>query len=1457
MEISFGEKELFRQGGAIREYESIGRLQGESISAFVRRFRLLERRLADHRVPQYPEASRVVKLLDGLRLDEKSTASLLLAAGNRYDMSAVLDAIRIQYPPGMTITGIPHQRATRKTPPSARPRHKRSWNTGASWDYTDDDGEDVEDEQAVSYDDHQDYVEAPAVPSNDQSESYNDVVYDEEQDSHVQQTSQQEDGELWSIPEFAQAVEALTVTSKRLADLTRARGFYQASDKKGKGTGKGKSKSKAKSDSRSFSKGSSSKGAKSKGKGVGKPSPTPTRSNFDQQRSRLSEARCLGCNEVGHFIRECPYQSTYSAQVTTAGVSLDAEGNVQQQNNSSWVVAFSDSSLAQKEVALPSLVCEGDCVARPPHPEDLWEYIRDTSSTIIKNPSVLIQYADVDATLMIADTGCQRQVAGVGWHRKRQLEILPLEAHRHVEQCTFSFGPNAGVPSSCRWSYPAGLGGKAVQLGVSQVEIGAPALFSRPAFEALGAVPDIHQGIMFYRALDRQSTLFLTKCGHLAIRVDEWPDEPFEWPLHVFECPPDVFVPGIQPLKGVKLTSSDHPALPPPHAGSALVASAMEAIDGDVVRPPERDSDGGALLRGSKHEAIHQGQAPPHVLPKSDSHHHVAVHHGLADAVNVPEAAVPTSTKPVSSRPWATSVWSSRLPSEHLRSVRSSLGCGVRRHPQEHHAQSISDSDHSFGPATKEQGSISGQGSIGRVLGWLTTTIGALAVAASAISDSSTTRSATFDGAQDQGILTDGTTFPLLGELPDLAQPSEDATVKQFQRDELGTGCQLCGPSVRMVSTGTTSARPNTPGRWLRGREPRGLRLGGSKGAFIGDSQTTHGGAARAARGGGSMSPSSATLHGSADDPLMREDRGHVILKKGTQKRLLGNIKSVRQWLTMEANIYQTNVKRAHRLRRRKCDLVEIYGGFANISAEGLSRGLRVTQPVDQVHGVQLDSVRDHVELRRFLLQLLPFLSIWELRCDAWSRIQHLNYSEAELKQLQDEQKLAVREMVKTVLALHAEGCHFLLENPWGTAFWQQPELQPLLVLPGVELKKGAMCNFGLRGGSGRLLRKDTGWCSDLSRVLDRIAIPCSQDHEHEECLGANAKRGQIYTKKLARAVIDGLLVELCDRGDERFLHHGDECVSWTTGTLCTGPESVFESSMWLSTLEASVSVWYVDIVRDAGQWEPLLQEVKKRLQDKVANAATLKLDTAFAEQVRALVPWNLHSIQLVKTPKVRRLPLNLMMEKFITHRGAVLLHNTGQITFETEVVADISHAPGGRFSTPVAYGIFFFGEAGQTSMNPEDDRQPESTPPAPGTPRPKTPRPRTPRPQAAPSTPAPTTNQSPGTPGVEAVQGEDISFPDVPQNAVPQWMRSVLRRLHVNLGHPSQEALVRHLSQAGATGAALYGAKHLRCGVCARTKAPPPPRPAKAFQARRFNDRLMMDVFYIKDMSRNTHTCF
>ena len=99
-----------------------------------------------------------------------------------------------------------------------------------------------------------------------------------------------------------------------------------------------------------------------------------------------------------------------------------------------------------------------------------------------------------------------------------------------------------------------------------------------------------------------------------------------------------------------------------------------------------------------------------------------------------------------------------------------------------------------------------------------------------------------------------------------------------------------------------------------------------------------------------------------------------------------------------------------------------------------------------------------------------------------------------------------------------------------------------------------------------------------------------------------------------------------------------------------------------------------------------------------------------------------------------------------------------------------------------------------------------------------------------------------------------DITFPGVNEDQLPKWMRAVLKRIHTNLGHPHNSAMVRQLSQANATPMALMGARALKCAVCERLRPPRQQRPAKSFPiTKRFNERVMLDLLYAKDSAGET----
>ncbi|CAK9042424.1 Retrovirus-related Pol polyprotein from transposon TNT 1-94, partial [Durusdinium trenchii] len=266
LEISFGERELFR---------------------------LYERKLKDAQVPPYPDETRAFKLLDGLRLDERATSQLLLAAGNRYSFQALVEAIHIQYPAGLTLTGMS--------------RHPVFMTAGdEAQQYEDDPNDDTFDYQFADYDEQaEDYTAAPEEFEPDELPEAGDDAGDEHQ--------------------------AMTATSKRLAATVQSRGYYTTVKDKGKGKGHGKGAGKDKGFGKKGATSSSSPTTTSEGKGSGK-SKAGSKGGKSKmnptQRQRMQASLCLGCGASDHWLQECPHVTQHQAHVCSASSTLDGDGAV-------------------------------------------------------------------------------------------------------------------------------------------------------------------------------------------------------------------------------------------------------------------------------------------------------------------------------------------------------------------------------------------------------------------------------------------------------------------------------------------------------------------------------------------------------------------------------------------------------------------------------------------------------------------------------------------------------------------------------------------------------------------------------------------------------------------------------------------------------------------------------------------------------------------------------------------------------------------------------------------------------------------------------------------------------------------------------------------------------------------------------------------------------------------------
>ena len=104
-----------------------------------------------------------------------------------------------------------------------------------------------------------------------------------------------------------------------------------------------------------------------------------------------------------------------------------------------------------------------------------------------------------------------------------------------------------------------------------------------------------------------------------------------------------------------------------------------------------------------------------------------------------------------------------------------------------------------------------------------------------------------------------------------------------------------------------------------------------------------------------------------------------------------------------------------------------------------------------------------------------------------------------------------------------------------------------------------------------------------------------------------------------------------------------------------------------------------------------------------------------------------------------------------------------------------------------------------------------------------------------------------------------DITFPNLPSgHGISLEVRKTVARLLLNLGHPSQQELMRMIAYYGGVPANIITAvQHLKCSTCERLKSPQPPRPATMpkFVAGQFGDEFQGDIFFVRIMTSEAST--
>ena len=567
---------------------------------------------------------------------------------------------------------------------------------------------------------------------------------------------------------------------------------------------------------------------------------------------------------------------------------------------------------------------------------------------------------------------------------------------------------------------------------------------------------------------------------------------------------------------------------------------------------------------------------------------------------------------------------------------------------------------------------------------------------------------------------------------------------------------------------------------------------------------------------------------------------------------MVGELRRLREACQLERAVYDRRcadgAKRGHELADilfltsdSSAHVAEVYGGQANITRRAPLWGLRAVQPVDKVWQCELTKPKEIKDIYENLVLKKPLLTVIEIMCTVNSQIQNLNYfwRPDELEERRRDFDKHVEGLYRGCRALLLEGLHILIENPHASKLWQHRLIQKLIREFNLTFVVGHMCAYGLKGDTG-FIKKATGWLTDHPLVAEAVSKQCPGDHEHEIALGANSKRGQVYTEQLADSVCSAVREIARERGDSRY------STAWVAQTQFNWVADC-PDDQWMPPGEGYpvAEVWYLDIDRTISEWVPVLDIAIDKLKGKSFKSADVKEGTPLYEQVKRLSPWKLAKVQIARDPRSRRLPMGTMGP--VTHRAVVFKTATGTVIIESEPIAAMSGV-NEWFKESVEAGIFIYGVAPARGIG-EADRVADAPETA------ATPAPRTRSASSGPSAPPPgywpdDVEAKPWEPGAR-----DISFPGAPDNVVPPWIKAVLRRLHTNLGHPATASLVRQLAAAKASGPALLGARCLKCAVCDRTRPPREPRPGAIFKAKRFLDRLIMDVLFVYDIEGKTYS--
>ncbi|CAK0884583.1 unnamed protein product [Prorocentrum cordatum] len=599
-----------------------------------------------------------------------------------------------------------------------------------------------------------------------------------------------------------------------------------------------------------------------------------------------------------------------------------------------------------------------------------------------------------------------------------------------------------------------------------------------------------------------------------------------------------------------------------------------------------------------------------------------------------------------------------------------------------------------------------------------------------------------------------------------------------------------------------------------------------------------------------------------------------VMVKRGAWKRLLGIAKKTTAACETLINVSQDADRRAadlrdaewccsdaafmdipvpelpdHRYLDNECqacgtDLIEGCAGTARPTRLASRFELRASPSADIEDGWDLSTTRGAQRWKDQILKDKPLYVIVGFPCTLWCsynvNVNYVDHPEL-LERLRARDRRLIDLIKWTIMYQVKHGRFFLFENPPTSAIWKDLQFAPLLPLGETVIGHG--CQYGKTGKTGLPIRKAYRWFSNSPPVLAALSRRCpglrpeSGGHLHDQIENSKwTKASGEYTDEMAHAMLYAIQQVAAQRNPSRFADMPVAATEWEVAYNHAGP----------------IEVLFASPEKDPTRWEAVMQGVRQIVggsANRGGNKAMhyLSKSSTLWRQISQLVPWDLTMIQLAKSAKQRRFPIN---KEPWSHRGHCYVDEKGHYHIEAEDLVDVAF-PTLALSPPADLAVFSFGYAKQESLPQEPDTsQIEKRMPLPPDPNdPMLPNNSLPPDEDDDLQDVPIARMPDASGGMAGIR-----FVGVTKEQCPREVRQLVARMHCNLGHPVPSEFFQFLAQRGASQATLLCARALRCPACLRRKRPQRQRESQIPRVGLFNDLVKGDLFYVMTHDGATH---